>query len=266
MNCETKNASFSCVDDDADCPRRLFAENGIVTTLIRQRKMNGKPFGRPAYAVSFRLTGIEKQLSEWDIHRKTDPCGLLSQIPDHLRHYWWRGYFDGDGSLHIQPKYQSLAFWSTYDQDWGFVHELTDRLGFPRRKVIQYRRKGGRQCSSTWYTNRQDVICAVMEYIYQGDDVDVIGMKRKHNKYLDLLTKRQAILERRGAKRSKYQHVVRKVTRTGQVRWMARHWRHGHIGVFDTDDEAGAAMKAFMKTVPCTQAQYPSSFEYTSDR
>lgn len=265
INCDSKNASFSCVNDDADCPRRLFLENGIITSTVRQRKYHGESFGRPAYIASFRLTGMEGKLKGWDMHHKVSPVRLLSEIPDHLKHYWWRGYFDGDGCLHIRVESQSLAFWSTYDQDWSFVHHLTDKLGFPSCKITRYKRKGGRHCSSTWTTHRQDIICAFMRYIYQGDDVNEVGLKRKHNKYLQLLDKQKAIIARRGEKRSKYQHVVKVTTGTGKVRWHARHWQHGHIGVFDTDDEAGKAMNAFLLQNPSQKKMLPDILEYASD-
>jgi len=52
---------------------------------------------------------------------------VLTHIPTELQHYWWRGYFDGDGNITTNYKtwQYSVAITSTYEQDWSFISHLS---------------------------------------------------------------------------------------------------------------------------------------------
>lgn len=60
----------------------------------------------------------------------SEPTKILSKIPEHLKPYWWRGYFDGDGSLYIskEDRYKSMQFSSTFDYKWTELIKLFKEL------------------------------------------------------------------------------------------------------------------------------------------
>ena len=57
---------------------------------------------------------------------------VLALIPMYLRHYWWRGYFDGDGYIAIDAK--NITITSSYDQDWSFINFLNENM---KPKIIK---------------------------------------------------------------------------------------------------------------------------------
>lgn len=60
---------------------------------------------------------------------KISACNVLSIIPNHLQKYWWNGFFDGDGCIHLQKgKYPTISFAGSYDQDWTFVINMLNKL------------------------------------------------------------------------------------------------------------------------------------------
>ena len=56
------------------------------------------------------------------------PTSILSIIPENLKNFWWRGYFDGDGCFyHNKVKQASIS--GSYQQDWSCVEQLLQSLG-----------------------------------------------------------------------------------------------------------------------------------------
>lgn len=118
---------------------------------------------------------------------------ILATIPDHLKHYWFRGLFDGDGSLFFKRGKQAVdKVWSIasdYDQDWGYLERLCDQLGigYCINRTINKEEKmtGRRNRSSTLAIRRQRDIHAMMEYLYQGRTEDGIGLDRKWKQWCE---------------------------------------------------------------------------------
>lgn len=71
--------------------------------------------------MSIRGNRLGKFLVEHDylIKSGASPDKILSKIPEHLKHYWFRGYLDADGCILIKDKY-SVSFSSVYEQNWSF--------------------------------------------------------------------------------------------------------------------------------------------------
>lgn len=112
------------------------------------------------------------------------PDSILSIIPDSLRHYFFRGVFDGDGCLTIN----GLTSWSItsgYDQDWTYMTSLCQRLKISYRidRTFHKERKanGESHRSSAFVVQRHADIRVIMAHIYQGRDADKIGLERKWN-------------------------------------------------------------------------------------
>ena len=53
---------------------------------------------------------------------------ILSKIPEHLKHYWWRGYFDGDGCFCKSNRSYIFTISSNIDQNWNFIDTLFNNL------------------------------------------------------------------------------------------------------------------------------------------
>ena len=111
---------------------------------------------------------------------------ILSCIPDSLKHYWWRGYFDGDGWFNYCSglKY-SFGISSCLNQEWDFFESLSSSLGFSRHFISRRESTKG---------NSSQVLCSNFEstyrfgkFIYQGYDQDMIGLKRKHETFVNLV-------------------------------------------------------------------------------
>jgi len=108
---------------------------------------------------------------------------VLDHIPENLKHYFWRGLFDGDGCIYINKKnycYQ-LCFASCYDQDWSSLAKvLTDlNIKFSIRKQIG---KTGNKSSQLRITNKSKII-KFSDYMLYGYQ---FGLTRKHEKLKSL--------------------------------------------------------------------------------
>jgi hypothetical protein len=108
-----------------------------------------------------------------------EPLKILNTIPENLRHYWWRGFFDGDGHLGIAKGGSlSIKIASNYNQPWEFCKEF---LPFVNFKIIKTISPSGR--SSMAFLSSSDAL-KFLNYIYQNREIDNIGLDRKYNKFL----------------------------------------------------------------------------------
>lgn len=112
---------------------------------------------------------------------------ILSKIPEHLQHYWWLGYFDGDGNIFYRQrnaKYvcPSLSFSSSFNQDWRFLEKLLKNLNI-KYTLERKERELGRN-SIIWFYSFKDIESL---YNYMNKTGDYIGLKRKHLIFLKIL-------------------------------------------------------------------------------
>ena len=113
------------------------------------------------------------------------PFDLFINIPDNLKHYFIRGFLDGDGSIYISPKKKvALAFYATIDNDWSIIQYVFDMLGI---KGYIYKSKKIKGEYSHFRTSKKSDIIKLCEYIYQDFDIDKIGLMRKYNKFLEIM-------------------------------------------------------------------------------
>lgn len=133
-------------------------------------------------------------------------CKILSKIPEHLKHYWFRGLSDGDGSFTFYKRtknsygfYFSVA--SSNKQDWTYMINLSKKLNFNLNiniaknegELFEKRKKKykklyninlgeGGSCARTTSNLGAKIFG---DYIYQGYPEDGIGLKRKYDVYLN---------------------------------------------------------------------------------
>lgn len=99
----------------------------------------------------------------------TSAYKVLSKIPEHLKEYWWRGYFDGDGHIKIRKGYSRLEISSGYNQDWSFLPKE-----IPFKIVVVKNPKSS--CSKAILSSRKNIL-EFSKFLWKTQDG--IGLKRK---------------------------------------------------------------------------------------
>lgn len=164
--------------------------NEIKGSLLKVRRYTITQRNRPNRQPQTRAEFGSKLIYQWLLshgYNKILPQNLLDEIPSNLEHYWWLGFFDGDGCFYLKPKlcYQmSLAGY--YKQDWSVAITMLESLGITSYKVCN-RTQGKNKNSIIRVTNRKD-ITKFGEYIYQNYNEDNIGLSRKKFKYDQIKT------------------------------------------------------------------------------
>ena len=148
----------------------------------KQRRAEGHSYGKPQIKAQKSLPELKSFLIEHSYGYKSggSPQSILSVIPENKRRYWWRGYFDGDGSLAISKNgCKNLAFWSVINQDWSELSSLMKSLD-STFNIYFYERACGN--SSALTSTRKQSILQFGNYIYPELQYD-FGLKRKFDKF-----------------------------------------------------------------------------------
>jgi hypothetical protein len=103
---------------------------------------------------------------------------IICHIPEELRHYWWRGYFDGDGTLNKNN--YGISITSTINQDWSFLKFLPTSIKLKTKKYQQIVNGKTQSCSRMLIWGKENVL-VFLNYIYSGE---VFGIERKYKHYL----------------------------------------------------------------------------------
>jgi len=109
------------------------------------------------------------------------PTKILQIIPEHLKKYWWRGYFDGDGCFYVNKKrslYQ-VTFAGSFEQDWGEVINLLNSLQIKWKEVKFEKSYGKGSCITTFSKDRMQKFG---QFLYK--EYDELGLKRKYEKFM----------------------------------------------------------------------------------
>jgi hypothetical protein len=116
---------------------------------------------------------------------------ILATVPEQLRHYWFRGLMDADGSWiyndqagrpHLKMTGFSVA--SGFEQDWTYLTTYLDTLNIEARVVRRSHAKGNH--SSIVICNNRAGAIILGETLYRDYGTDGIGLKRKRDNYLDI--------------------------------------------------------------------------------
>jgi len=133
---------------------------------------------------------IYEFLKENDFKNKKtiSPQKILFRIPDNLKHYFFRGYFDGDGTIFMKKGQYVLNLTSSYNQDWKIYENLMKKLEIiyhiSRVERVNNLNRINRY-SRIIITNRDGII-KFCEYIYENFENEKMGLKRKYNIFLNI--------------------------------------------------------------------------------
>ena len=109
------------------------------------------------------------------------PNKILSKLNRVEKELWFRGFFDGDGSVTIIPKgHHSIAFTGQREQDWNFVRLLFNEINVEnyRERIITSR---GGFSSQIRITNKKDLL-KFRDYLYKNSTE--ICLNRKYEKFM----------------------------------------------------------------------------------
>lgn len=112
-------------------------------------------------------------------------CKILNHIPDHLKHYWFRGLSDGDGCFSYNKTSRYFAVSSAVCQDWKYMIQVLSNL-----KIVGYSIsiiKDEKGSSSQIRIHNPDDILIFGKYIYEGYPSDGIGLHRKWEKFQQIV-------------------------------------------------------------------------------
>lgn len=140
---------------------------------------------REQLSISIIDRNLHLFLSDMDfqIKSKESPTKILSTIPEDLRHYFWRGFFDADGCWYISKTggEHGCFLYGSYEQEWSDAEALLQSLNikYTLEKKIN---KSGHRVSVIRIRNLKGIY-GLGSYIYNGFEIDKIGLTRKYQKF-----------------------------------------------------------------------------------
>ncbi len=181
-------------------------------TLTRREYQPKKGNTKPQIAYSMGC----KKLQAWLIERgyadksQGTPSLLISEIPELNLRYFFRGWFDGDGcwQIHDQPHSLPACSWSVsgaYRQDWGEIEKLLNKLDL-RYEVRRDIKALGR--TSYPRIHKSSHVAILGDFVYEGREIDRIGLTRKYTKYLAIKENAAKIEKRQQDKLLKKKHEL----------------------------------------------------------
>jgi hypothetical protein len=123
--------------------------------------------------------------NNYHIKSGTSADKILSIIPEYLRHYWWRGYFDGDGNFYFHRGASRIVIAACFKQDWNFAKILEDQFNIC---YVVHKGKKEKYSYSNLNITGEFFTKRFMSYILQGEQ---FGLQRKYNKYYQYLIYRE---------------------------------------------------------------------------
>jgi hypothetical protein len=162
------------VKDDLDHIKPILESIGTWTYSYRDRNRNGVKTKTSGRAVTSNRK-LKEFLACHDYDKKSyiSADKILSKIPNELKHYFFRGFVDGDGNIYPPKKRITLA--GSLKQDWSFISKICDEL---KIKHNIYRNSNKSTNSVVEINGINGVIFG--NYIFKGNE---FGLKRKSDKF-----------------------------------------------------------------------------------
>lgn len=181
-NAKTPQIKHSAKKEDNETFKNLFLKTGKWGSYCTK---NVGSYTKKDAIIEVNWTSnrdLGEFLIEHDYRNKSkSPDKIISELNDIQKQFWFRGYFDGDGSVTIIPKgHHSIAFSSSKEQNWFFIKELFKTIGIEnyRERIITSRNAFSSQIR---ITNKRD-LSRFYEYLYETSPE--IGLQRKREKFM----------------------------------------------------------------------------------
>jgi len=175
---------LECVIEDADVFEGYFKKICKYKSYIRNRGH------RTQKSLNIGSSDLFRFLVEHDYDKKSyiSPNKILSKIPDNLKYYFYRGILDGDGCFYYNKKayLSQFSISGSYEQDWGYMVNLCDILGIKKYRIDKHSNKKG--VGSMFRIVNKKEISIIGNYIYHNYDNDNIGLPRKYDKFLEIVS------------------------------------------------------------------------------
>lgn len=155
----------------------VFDQTGQWTHGSRTRQGRVKP-------VAYLYTSnpmIRRVLEKCDFKTKSvaSVSKILQHIPTSFHRFFWRGYIDGDGCFYQHGTICQLTLAGSYAQDWTAHETWMKEMGVTYR--IKRSQTTSGNSSVLRVTSRYD-IALLCRWLYEGYEVDGIGLQRKRAK------------------------------------------------------------------------------------
>lgn len=173
------------VSDDAIVLEKIFLSTGRWHVFNRKRE-NYRPQTKFQCSSKMLYNHLKKLGFN---HAGKCPKKILKTIPKNLQHYWFRGYFDGDGCWYYYPRgyLKQCTISSSINQNWSFMTNLVSKLKIQNAKISKHKSKNKKgiinQCSRFRFCRHSSIV-AFGEFIYQGK---IFGLERKLEKYKKII-------------------------------------------------------------------------------
>lgn len=170
------NIDLSIITKDYKSIAKLFNYFGKWTIYKRQRKNRQE---QTIIKTSNKRLFDFLVSKDYKIKSITSPHKILSIIPDNLKHYWFRGYSDGDGCFCFSKPYnRRFSFSGDYNTNWRCIRKI-----FAKYKYILQKRILKKHKNSTIFIYRKSDILNWGSYLYKNYTKDHIGYPRKYDKW-----------------------------------------------------------------------------------
>jgi hypothetical protein len=168
--------SLESVKEDIESLRKVFLDTGEWNIRYRNRE-DWKP--QMVYHISNKEFSMFLKNNDYDKKSYASADKILQKIPDNLKNYWLRGYWDGDGCFYFNniSKAVQCTATSTYEQDWTFLENIYKNLNI--KYSIRRVKKQKSSYSQIRITNQKDSL-KLINYLYAFEDD--LGFKRKKEK------------------------------------------------------------------------------------
>ncbi len=202
--------SIEIQDNDFQEIKKCLQLLGNWNFRLKKSKINSKKLFSKAYSADKDLYYF---LLENDFDKKSgaSPDKILSKIPEHLKHYFFRGINDGDGCIFVNHSNRSIIIAGSYNQDWGIFKLLCKQLNiFYRIKKRRTLRNNKIHKSSYFLISTTYDILIFGNYIYKNIKDNPLGLTRKYNKFLEIVELSKKMKEIKAATRDSKGNIILK--------------------------------------------------------
>jgi hypothetical protein len=164
--------------EDAENIYDIMKKIGKWSVVKRKRKKTWKE----TWSFVTNNEKLYKFLEENDYKQKSflEPTKILEQIPEYLKVYFWRGYFDGDGSCGFNGKGCFFEISSTYEYEYLEIKKLFNFLEIKNCKIYRSISKKGHKSSVFKLYGKKNK--KIVEFLLSSE----IGLERKKEKLISL--------------------------------------------------------------------------------